>query len=182
MIKIYGTILNNPNYFKVKKNDRKKISYDFIKEVFSRFYGLSNVEFKYNYFNKPSLKNHEFKFNISHSGQILIMAVDTDYIGIDIEQIRTIDINPTFLSKTEQKYLENKNLYEFYKIWTIKESFTKNLGLGLSLDFKDFTVDLAKPYIVFNNKKFYYHYFNFENYIISICSENRMIPDKIDWI
>lgn len=110
------------------------------------------------------------------------MAVDIDYIGIDIEQVKSIDINPTFLSEREQKYLRNKDLFEFYKIWTVKESFSKNLGLGLSLDFKNFSVDLLKPYILFNSKKFHYSILTYENYIISICSENEMLPNEINWL
>lgn len=182
MIKIYGTILNKENTSITKKKDRKKISNDFIKEVFNRFYGLSETKLIYNYFNKPSLINGQFKFNISHSGQVLIMAVDIDYIGIDIEQVKSIDINPTFPSEREQKYLRNKDLFEFYKIWTVKESFSKNLGLGLSLDFKNFSVDLLKPYILFNSKKFHYSILTYENYIISICSENEMLPNEINWL
>lgn len=96
---------------------------------------------------KPFLSNilynnhHNLYFNVSHSENIVVIAVSLNLdIGVDIEHINFDldweEISAITLSKNEQKNLstlqEKKGqLKEFYKIWTCKEAFLKATGIGL---------------------------------------------------
>lgn len=78
-------------------------------------------------------------FNISHSNDITILAIDDTQIGIDVEYIRNrnfLEIAESFFSDEESKSLKNlkspisiRNL--FYTYWTLKEAFIKCNGDGL---------------------------------------------------
>lgn len=95
---------------------------------------------------KPFIANderHDIKFNLSHSGNYLAVAVSCGYdIGVDIEvwtesveyeavvKLCFADSERFFWSTLPQE--EKKEF--FYKQWTRKESFVKAVGTGLSLD------------------------------------------------
>lgn len=88
---------------------------------------------------KPFLVNkpHIF-FNISHSNDLVACSVSNKPIGIDIEKIEDGDIESmiTVLHENEKKSISSKSSYNekkdlFYKIWTLKEAFSKKIGLGL---------------------------------------------------
>ncbi|MCR5356514.1 MAG: 4'-phosphopantetheinyl transferase superfamily protein [Lachnospiraceae bacterium] len=78
----------------------------------------------------------EMHFSLSHSGDYAICAVDDDIIGADIE---LIDDNPVSYDKIATRFFCREeaaainSTESFFKIWTLKESFTKAVGLGLGL-------------------------------------------------
>ena len=90
------------------------------------------ILFDYNEFGKPSLKPikiDRFKFNVSHSKEFSIIALNyNDNIGVDIEfinpEIDIKDIASKYFSKYEQNQLaetsENIQLNRFFKICTCK--------------------------------------------------------------
>lgn len=76
-------------------------------------------------------------FNLSHSGGMLLCAVDSRPVGVDVERIREIepDVAKSCFTPPERKRLEGKEgeewREEFYRLWTLKESCLKALGTGL---------------------------------------------------
>jgi len=83
---------------------------------------------------KPYVKGMQC-FNISHSGNIVIVAFSLFDIGIDIELKREIDFNSVVdyihpLEKAEFLY-SNNYTDSFFKIWTRKEAFLKAKGNGI---------------------------------------------------
>lgn len=89
---------------------------------------------------KPSDLNLDFKFNISHSKGMVILATSYDEIGIDIEHIRE-------LSKGTKKRLfndENINDLEAIKKWTKLESAIKLEGSSVlkyeNIDLKKYNI------------------------------------------
>ena len=98
-----------------------------------------------NIYGKPFLVNDGgFHFNISHSGKWVVCATGNQPVGIDVEMIVDIDIKiiENILTQQECDYLnkhENKLLC-LYELWTLKESFLKMLGKGLSIDPKTINV------------------------------------------
>lgn len=94
---------------------------------------------------KPILENHELEFNISHSENVVLIAVSrSSQIGIDIEKISTtleLDSYRAIFHESELKkfnqIFERKDSTEFFKIWTHKEAISKALGIGLSLNFNE---------------------------------------------
>ena len=116
-------------------------------------------------------------FNISHSGLWVVCAVSDRPIGIDIEKIDVADmqIAKRFFTEYEYQYLQRQeNKVEiFYKLWTLKESYIKCTGKGLTVplnsfefEFTDEIIDLKIP----KTKEFYFKSKKvFGNYYLSLC-------------
>jgi 4'-phosphopantetheinyl transferase len=77
-------------------------------------------------------------FNISHSGEYVVMAVANSSVGIDIEQIDW-NINPAELGKMVLSVPENAtingDLKKFFLLWTKKEALFKANGTGFINDY-----------------------------------------------
>jgi 4'-phosphopantetheinyl transferase len=112
-----------------------------------------SVDIAYAAGGKPVLRDQEsgLRFNISHAGDYALIAVASGReVGIDIEQVRDIDVTAvarTMFSEREQMALaataHAHRLEAFYRGWTRKESFLKALGSGLDFPAARFDVSLA---------------------------------------
>ncbi len=76
-------------------------------------------------------------FNLSHSGNMVVCVVDQYPVGVDVEKIRAIDMDvaESCFTRKERMLLQGDNqevLTRFYQLWTLKESYLKALGTGLS--------------------------------------------------
>jgi 4'-phosphopantetheinyl transferase len=108
----------------------------------------SEITFEYNSFGKPYLKGSSgFHFNIAHSGDWVIAGMDTMPLGIDVEQVcenEYMDIAERFFTEKECRWLldrhDSERLDSFYVLWTLKESYVKMLGKGLSIPLNSFSV------------------------------------------
>ncbi|AIY10775.1 4'-phosphopantetheinyl transferase family protein [Paenibacillus polymyxa] len=138
----------------------------------------ASLQFTYNAFGKPSLLNAPaFHFNVSHSGKWVVCAIDDHPLGIDIEQLRPIDfeVGRVCFSDAEYDALMQEDaesrLDYFYDLWTLKESFVKAEGQGLTLPLKSFSFELeARPSIGFTTEGFTTEYCHFKQY-------NELDPD-----
>jgi 4'-phosphopantetheinyl transferase len=87
---------------------------------------------------KPALQGPaDWQFNVSHSGNWLLIAIGRAQVGVDLEWI-----NPAFLfrdvfelsfSRAEQRYIELAvdARQAFYGLWTRKEALVKATGKGM---------------------------------------------------
>jgi 4'-phosphopantetheinyl transferase len=86
---------------------------------------------------KPYLP--EINFNISHSGDYVVIAINKENIGIDVELIKNnFDYKPladVCFTPKERKLITN--LTDFYKFWTRKEAILKASGEGLIDDLQE---------------------------------------------
>lgn len=86
-------------------------------------------------------------FNISHSKDYAACAVSNEPIGIDIEYVKMNKLpNPEKILHPEEAqtlaFITNpseKSKY-FFECWTLKESYLKNLGIGLAIRPNEFRV------------------------------------------
>lgn len=157
-----------------------------------------NFQFIENSYGKPDLKpgiiDIPVKFNISHSRKVTACALVLGReIGVDIEEYhRKVDlaIADRFFSKSESEYLKacpDKNKKDiFFDFWTLKESYIKARGMGLSiaLDKFSFEIDKKNIYINFheslNDSPDHWSFFKFapvENYKAAIAIQS---PEKSD--
>ncbi len=120
-----------------------------VRAVICSNFGLANerILFDYTEHKKPFLKNHSnIHFNISHSGDWVVCALSAWEVGIDVEKIREINFNIArrFFSVEEVKQLfalpKKLQLDYFFDLWTLKESYLKTLGTGLTKPLSSFTV------------------------------------------
>lgn len=97
---------------------------------------------------KPFLVNYpNFQFNISHSGDYVACLVGSNALGLDIEKNRIMDyesIAKEYFSLSEINYigLTESTIINprFFEIWTLRESFIKCYGAGLTIPLESFFV------------------------------------------
>ena len=157
--------------------------------------GAKNVDliFDTNEYGKPILQEPTgINFNISHSGDCVVCAVDNNAVGIDVETIKPIDLKiaERFFSKDEYLSLINRpeeaKLKYFYMLWTLKESYIKMEGKGLGIPLNSFTISIKGNDIsVSINDKVQECFFRLliiDNTVIcSVCTQNNNINESIRW-
>ncbi|MEG2418094.1 MAG: 4'-phosphopantetheinyl transferase superfamily protein [Eubacterium sp.] len=135
---------------------------------------------------KPVLKGHpDFHFNLSHSGDYAILGVADTPIGVDIEKMTDIPraLARHYFHKGEIAFLnglsEEAFIPNFYRLWTLKESFMKATGLGFSLALDAFEIQMGSAIGVHQrvNEKSYgfTEVDDLGGYAISICVEGGEI-------
>lgn len=154
-----------------------------IKAMVKRYH--PNVPYKKiskNRYGKPYIQGiNDFHFNISHSGSYVCCAVSDSEVGIDIEKISSsiiIDNYKPFFSVAEWEQInsdEKKRLDNFYSLWTLKESYLKKIGTGLSKDPSTFTIHIGSNIKVIDQniireEKFLLPEFS-KYYKLAVCSK-----------
>jgi 4'-phosphopantetheinyl transferase len=150
--------------------------------------------FGVNKYGKPYLKNYTgIEFNISHSGTWITCSIDSLPVGIDIEQIKTINLGiaERFFSKEEVKALmykciDNREAF-FYELWTLKESYIKAIGKGLSIPLDSFTIQIEgekiSVYSLYITDNYYFKQYSIDkDYKMAVCSRKNAFPQKITFI
>ncbi len=87
-------------------------------------------------------------FNLSHSGSLVVLALGTTRVGVDVESTnRTNDwrsIARRFFSAAEvaaiETYPEAGQRAVFFRVWVRKEAFVKALGTGIATGLTRFDV------------------------------------------
>lgn len=95
---------------------------------------------------KPALVGGDLEFNISHSGQVVVLAVAHQPVGVDIEGPRTVsdarELANRFFAPEERRTVEAADDVQatFLAIWTAKEAVIKATGRGLTHALDSFVV------------------------------------------
>lgn len=152
---------------------------------------LNDKDIKFINNGKPVIDN--LFFNISHSKKYVICTTADKAVGADIEEISEYNENipKRFFSKNECEYLskqpEANKSKEFFRIWTIKESYIKMTGEGISCGLDSFWVDFAKNIKIYrsiNNipikQECNIYEFPFKEYCCSICSEDDKLNNTVN--
>lgn len=98
--------------------------------------GMSDWQYKWkkNNYNKPYIEDWH-PFNISHSGNLVILSYADSSIGVDIEKIQCFQYSELlkYFHEAEQELISNSEnkLDIFYELWVKKEAFLKARGTGL---------------------------------------------------
>lgn len=148
-----------------------------------------DVGFSYNNYGKPYLKDYEgLHFNTTHSEDWVACAIDNRQLGIDIELVKTLDLGiaESFFSTEENNMLKSKanteKLEYFYDLWTLKESYIKALGKGLTIPLDSFTALKHKGCITlkstFDSNTYYFKQYDIDSsYKLSVCGLNSTFGD-----
>lgn len=130
------------NYLQTKDSQRFIIARGMLKRIAGEYLGVpaTEVKIKVGPNKKPfifSNANLALDYNISHSGNWIVMAFGKGSLGIDVEQIQTSfnyeSLLPACFSMKEQDFILNNPMSRelFYRLWTRKESFVKATSKGL---------------------------------------------------
>lgn len=132
------------------------------------------IQFEVLEYGKPFAIGLDVEFNISHSGDMVVCVVDSKPVGIDIEQIRPIDLDviKRICTKDEIAYILEENLRNdifckitdytvlsrFFEVWTLKEAYGKQMGTGIV---KESVGDMSTSYNAIK--------YSLDCYIVTIC-------------
>ncbi len=140
-----------------KKTNNKSVqsitAHYFLKKLLSAHYGIcmDDIHLNYTSHGKPFYKD-DLKFSITHTGNIVLIALSDKEIGIDAEIIRPINKNILQKTSTEReiRLLEFSTDFsiEFLKMWTVKEAYFKCTGSGITNPAAVSVQDIRKKYIV----------------------------------
>jgi len=163
-----------------------------IRYILIKEHGFSNEEIQFgkNKYGKPHLDcGSDIHFNYSHSGNWIACAVDQSPIGIDVEEVNDIDfaISERFFSEGEVQYLnakkEDAKKECFFDFWTLKESYIKAIGMGLSKGLGSFTIQIDEEQgtIECDGWKFR-QYDAGDDYKFSVCAEHEGFPGGVEMV
>ena len=120
--------------------------------ILSAYCGVSPqaLTFRTDTYGKPSLSGVPSapQFNVSHSGDCVLIGVSLGPCGVDVERSRTRlsehSIAERFFCPREVKWLR-RTQNGFLRLWTMKEAVIKAVGRGLSVPLSDVDVtDIAE--------------------------------------
>jgi len=151
----------------------------------------NQIVFDKNKFGKPFLRgSSDLHFNISHSEEWVVCAIAATLVGVDVELIHTVDLDiaKRFFSRDEYKALMELKVRErlgfFFEIWTLKESYIKAIGTGLSTPLDSFSMRISDKEIQIITENefkncFFKQYEIDDNYKLAVCSDENDFSNKI---
>ncbi|MHA4262442.1 4'-phosphopantetheinyl transferase superfamily protein (plasmid) [Bacillus cereus] len=189
-------LVSNEKQMKIQKYKRKPDQYRaliadiLIRYLITKRFSKKNkdIKYKYNEHGKPYVDDlNNFHFNISHSESWVVGVFHEEEVGIDVEKIGPLDTTmfKNIFTEEEFDYLNSLNLEQqldvFYELWTIKESFVKWMGKGLTIPLNSFVINKNKIfYGDMLSKEVYFKKFTIGNdYKLSCCNSSDSFPESI---
>lgn len=165
-------------YYFVSDRANCIVSYVLLRYLLCKFYDIKTVPaFEYNYYGKPYLSKCKDRiyFNISHCKGAAVCAAARIEVGIDIQDYSKDDseIVSYVLSEKEVECISgcSNPAAMFAKLWSLKESYIKRLGTGISdeLHSYDFS-DIESRCVKYG---FQFDVIEGEKYFLSLCAEPK---------
>lgn len=159
---------------------------------------LTEEQTKTGPYGKPYLPEAEqLFFNLSHSGNRVMCAVADTPVGCDVQQIRDIPefgkIAKRFFTPEETAEIERLPEEEgkelFFRYWTLKESYIKASGMGLSMPLNRFCLRMKEDGSVTladssNDEVAFWESDSDDGYRYACCllNETALIKPETEWI
>lgn len=128
-------------------------------------------------------------FNLSHSGALVVCAVSDKLVGCDIEQRKAAPLHlaERFFGERERAYLATftgeEYDHQFFRLWTMKESYVKMTGEGMSLSFDSFEIIPGDTMCVLRDgqrQDCYLTEYEVSGYQVTVCAKEEAF-DEIQW-
>lgn len=170
----------------VKAEDRKLCAAAFALLDYAlilKGYKVGEYELIENEKGKPYLKNLPLKFSLSHTSDVVACAVDENEIGVDVQ--KKVDkyesaVRRFYCGNEKKLVIASQNPVEaFAKIWTLKESYAKCIGTGLSTVLAEY--DFSSVALIGAGKLYGYEFTVFDGcgYVLAVCSSSAKRIKKI---
>ena len=136
---------------------------------------------------KPYIPDVEgFCFSISHSGSYAVMAVSHIPIGADIEETIPIDwqgLSQTFDERARGMISSSADPQRcFYRIWTMREAFAKEIGTGLQIfEDEDIDMDYARGIAYYGGQAHHIACIPLQGYALTVCTPAAQ-DIKLRWV
>ncbi len=132
-------------------------------------------------------------FNISHCPGMIACIIDDAPAGVDVEAIRAFSprLVPRVLTPSEQKLLavraanaEEEKAF-FFRLWTLKESWVKQTGSGLSVPLNSISFNIFKEKekvrILSSEPDLHFFQWMIDGHILSACSLHPEAPGIMEF-
>ncbi len=166
----------------------------FLQEVMQEETGIaiSKQHFIYSAAGRPSLLHNDLDFNLSDSGDYVVLAVSDQQVGIDIERRKKNHLSIAKRCFCPEEYedivattdpLEQERRFRAY--WTMKEAYVKCEGSGLAIPLNSFRIvweesrtrsgvdkmlhDVSNTFVAYG-----YTTSLAEEYCVSVCQQCRI--------
>lgn len=139
---------------------------------------------------RPICISHPIDFNISHSGDWLIIGISSQRIGVDIERLKS----QRKVEAIAQRYFHHQEyqdlLYSddftqnFYQLWTLKESIVKYTGEGIAQGLNQHLFALCNQRWIYANPQMRFIQYQLGGYSIAIAtmySQPLKVSIDKDW-
>ncbi len=163
-----------------------------VRSVLANYTGVEAraLRFSSNAHGKPSLvEGHsevDVRFNLSNTrGLVVCAATMGREVGVDVEDIQEVPglgaeyyLAPPELAELRAGSLADRRA-EFYTFWTLKESFIKARGEGMSIGLSSFAVGIRPPRLLeyrdgaFHRSRWRLFAFAPTTHALALCIESR---------
>ena len=156
-----------------------------LKHIFKE-YRLNMEEITCDENGKPEVNG--IYFNLSHSGENVVCAVSEKPVGCDIEKIRAYKerIPERYFTENERQYLEKfqgeDRKKEFFRLWTMKESYLKMTGEGLRVSLDQIAADIDDGGKIWRKGKecdVCIKEYDVPQYKLTVCAKEEVFDEKI---
>lgn len=148
-------------FYFARDRHRYLITRALVRTVLSRYAAVRPQEWRFipDQYGRPQIVNDDctarrISFNLSHTDRLVVLGVTSERaLGVDTEHVRArradLQVAEHFFSADEVAQLRTTppelQQVRFFEYWTLKESYIKARGLGLSLPLEQFGFDLSQP-------------------------------------
>lgn len=121
---------------------------ELLRETVERALGITEFTVVKDPGGKPRIAGQDrFHYNLSHSGDRVVIAWGDGPVGVDVQQMRMDpgkeELARSFFTPEEQAFIfesPESRAERFYRVWTGKESYLKYLGTGLKKSLSSFSI------------------------------------------
>lgn len=145
-------------------------------------------------YGRPALRDGRVCFNLSHSGVWALCAVSDGAVGCDVEALGHADLRlaARFFHPAEYRDIAAQPTPEavdarFYRYWTLKESYIKATGKGMSLPLNTFELRCEREIAVFEGgQRRPWHFRTFDDlpgYACALCAAAEpanTVPERLE--
>ena len=130
---------------------------------------------------KPKIAENTLQISISHCKSFCACSLGEISSGIDVEEdfSAAIDVSKAFFAPNEyfllKKLRGNDFARKFLSLWTLKESFAKFSGVGLSEELLRTDIEQFFAENIIGGRNFYLS----EGAVVGICTEKAFLPENI---
>ncbi len=183
-------------FYFVRDQRRYLVTRALVRTVLSRYAPIAPEQwlFAANAYGRPEIANphlsQKISFNLSHTQSLIVLGVTSgNALGVDTENVRLrqapLEIAQHYFSPAEVRALSElptETQYQhFFQYWTLKESYIKARGMGLSIPLDQFGFHFAADreigisiHPALNDQPSRWHFWQFKpaaDYLVAVCAE-----------
>ncbi len=166
-------------FHETDRSQEHETAHALLRFVLRQEYGIEEYSLGKNSHGKPFLSSHpDIYINLSHCKGLAVCGAGYAPLGIDCEPVSKLRTGAArrVCAPSESEELENSHDPDlsFTRLWTLKESFVKAVGRGISYPMKNAVFSFRNAHIITNVTDAHFcQYIIAGKYVISGCSAEK---------